>query len=187
MTPLLWSLSWNSQLNKISSFLKKTSVISFLFFPYLFLITGCVLYIFVFLPLLHSSLFLIRLYILKRFKSSSFPLLLTSHVLERVQGHLGSIWNLLNSLQTCTAPGMQLAFRYLQDWASFFKGKSSLSGIGKFTVAEGHSLVAKWLGFWPFTAWIQSLVEELRSCKPFGVAKKEKNKYVDVWGCSDIH
>lgn len=73
MIPLLWILSWNSQLSKISSFLKRL-LSYYLFFSYPFLIIGCVLYITVFLPLLYSSLFLIRLHILKRLTSSSFPL-----------------------------------------------------------------------------------------------------------------
>lgn len=36
--------------------------------------------------------------------------------------------------------------------------------------------MAKWLGFWTFTAMVQvqSLVGELRSCKPCGMAQKKK-------------
>ena len=36
--------------------------------------------------------------------------------------------------------------------------------------------MAKWLGFWAFTAmvWVQSLVGELRPHKPQGAAKKKK-------------
>ena len=43
---------------------------------------------------------------------------------------------------------------------------------------RGNSLVVQWLGLSTFTAGaqVQSLVGELRSCKPHGVAKKKKNK-----------
>ena len=38
--------------------------------------------------------------------------------------------------------------------------------------------MAKWLGFWTFTAivQVQSLGEELGSCKPCGMAGKKKKK-----------
>ena len=39
----------------------------------------------------------------------------------------------------------------------------------------GNSLTVQWLGFGAFTAvaWVQSLVGELRYCKPQGMAKKK--------------
>ena len=39
-------------------------------------------------------------------------------------------------------------------------------------------MVVQWLGLSPFTAraWVQSLVRELKSSKPYGVAKITKNK-----------
>ena len=42
----------------------------------------------------------------------------------------------------------------------------------------GNSLVVQWLGLWTFTAtaWVQSLVRELRSHKLHGVAKKKRKK-----------
>ena len=38
--------------------------------------------------------------------------------------------------------------------------------------------MASWLGFWAFIVmlWVQSLVGELRSCKPYHVANKQINK-----------
>ena len=44
--------------------------------------------------------------------------------------------------------------------------------------ALGSSLVVQWLGLGTFTvvAWVQSLVRELRSCKPCGSAKKQTKK-----------
>ena len=41
----------------------------------------------------------------------------------------------------------------------------------------GSSLVVQWLGLCTFTAvaQVQSLVAELRSCKPRGIVKKKKN------------
>ena len=46
------------------------------------------------------------------------------------------------------------------------------------SLVMGNSLVVQWLGLGPFIsgAQVQSLVEELRSCKPNGVAKKKKEK-----------
>ena len=43
---------------------------------------------------------------------------------------------------------------------------------------QGSSLVAWWLGFQAFTAVarVQSLVGELRSCKPHGAAKKKRTR-----------
>ena len=42
----------------------------------------------------------------------------------------------------------------------------------------GNSLAVQWLGLGAFTsvAWVQSLVGEVRSCKPRGTAKKKKKK-----------
>ena len=49
-----------------------------------------------------------------------------------------------------------------------------------FTFTFRSSLVVQWLELGAFiaVAWVQSLVWELRSCKPLGMAKKmgEKNK-----------
>ena len=45
-------------------------------------------------------------------------------------------------------------------------------------ISTGNSLVVQSLGLGAFIAgtWVQSLVGELRSCKPCGVAKRNKNK-----------
>ena len=40
----------------------------------------------------------------------------------------------------------------------------------------GNSLVVLWLGFWAFTAEIQSLVRELRSHELSCVAKRKRKK-----------
>ena len=40
----------------------------------------------------------------------------------------------------------------------------------------GNSLAVQWLGLQAFIARVQSLVEELRSCKPQGTSKREKKK-----------
>ena len=48
----------------------------------------------------------------------------------------------------------------------------------------GNPLAVQWLGLWAFTAVggsggagrVQSLVQELRSCKPHGAAKRKKKK-----------
>ena len=44
---------------------------------------------------------------------------------------------------------------------------------------SGNSLVVQWSGFSAFTAraWVQSLVGELRSHKPHGMAEKKKKNY----------
>ena len=46
----------------------------------------------------------------------------------------------------------------------------------KSDLTSGNSLAAQWLGLSAFTAvaWVQSLVRELRSHKPRGVARKKK-------------
>ena len=45
---------------------------------------------------------------------------------------------------------------------------------------EGNSLVVQWLECSTFTvrAQVRSLVRELRSCKPQGMAKKKKRKFL---------
>ena len=43
----------------------------------------------------------------------------------------------------------------------------------------GNSLAVQWLGLGTFTTmyWVQSLIWELRSCKPQGVATKKKKNW----------
>ena len=43
-------------------------------------------------------------------------------------------------------------------------------------VSGGTLLVVQWLGLCAFTAWVQSVVRELRSYKPCGAAKGKKKK-----------
>ena len=50
-------------------------------------------------------------------------------------------------------------------------------------VNTGNSLAVQWLGLGAFTAvaQVQSLVRELRSCKPPNAAKKKQKKYCIVY------
>ena len=57
------------------------------------------------------------------------------------------------------------------------KGEGLRDKFSKIKI-PGNSLVVQWLGFCAFTAEgpVQSLVRELRSCKPGGLAKKITRK-----------
>ena len=48
--------------------------------------------------------------------------------------------------------------------------------------AYGNSLAVQWLGLCAFTAWVQSLVGELRSHKRHGVEEKKEGIYKPVIG-----
>ena len=60
-----------------------------------------------------------------------------------------------------------------------FQNKMVQQVPGKKDKESGNSLVAQWSGFSAFTArdWVQSLVGELKSHKPHGLAEKKKKNY----------
>ena len=78
------------------------------------------------------------------------------------------------------APGSQLPYSILlapHHWPLDLAGRGT-SVLFKSLILDGNSLAIQWLGLYTFTpgTQVQSLVGELRSCKPCGkTLKKKKN------------